>query len=82
MKVAIVGSGTAGLGAAWALNKFSEHDVHVLEADARWGGHANTVQLRKPGGTAHATHKVDTGFIVYVGFAPTRCQTALGPADM
>ncbi|KAK4046792.1 hypothetical protein OIO90_006434 [Microbotryomycetes sp. JL221] len=73
MKVAVVGAGTAGLGASWALNKFSEHEVHLFEADSRWGGHANTVSFSRPTATGSndrtgqpaATHNVDTGFIVF-----------------
>ncbi|KAK4046043.1 hypothetical protein OIV83_006414 [Microbotryomycetes sp. JL201] len=69
MKVAVVGAGTAGLGAAWALNKYSEHEVHLLEADTRWGGHANTVKFTRPQGSAadagDRPHNVDTGFIVF-----------------
>ena len=64
MKVASVGSGTAGLGAAWALNKYSDHEVHLLEADLRWGGHANTVDFQKPGHSQSPSTRVDTGFIV------------------
>ncbi|KAM0789863.1 hypothetical protein ACM66B_006709 [Microbotryomycetes sp. NB124-2] len=69
MKVAIVGAGTAGLGATWALHKYSDHEVHLLEADTRWGGHANTVKFERPDGSAGSsrgqTHNVDTGFIVF-----------------
>jgi len=58
-KVAIVGSGCAGLAALWALNR-SHHDVYIYEADQRLGGHTNTVEW------AHGKYKtlVDTGFIV------------------
>ena len=41
-KVLIVGSGCAGLGAAWHLNR-SGVDVTVFEKDTRLGGHANTI---------------------------------------
>ncbi|TKA32735.1 hypothetical protein B0A50_00960 [Salinomyces thailandicus] len=58
-KVAIVGSGCAGLGAAWAL-KDSEYDVHLLEKSPKLGGHTNTQMFR------YGDHEVpvDTGFIV------------------
>ncbi len=54
MKVAIIGSGIAGLGAAHALA--SRHDVAMFEAAPRAGGHVYTIEL---GGVA-----VDMGFIV------------------
>jgi len=58
-KVAIVGSGCAGIGALWALNR-THHDVYIYEAADRLGGHTNTVEFK------HGKHKtlVDTGFIV------------------
>lgn len=59
MKVAVIGSGIAGLGAAWTLT--NRHDVTVYEADQRAGGHANTVDV--PSGDS--TVPVDTGFIVF-----------------
>ncbi|KAG7445519.1 FAD/NAD(P)-binding domain-containing protein [Guyanagaster necrorhizus] len=43
MKVAVVGSGAAGLSATWALNEHSDHEVHLYEAEVRAGGHANAV---------------------------------------
>ncbi|MCR6497634.1 FAD-dependent oxidoreductase [Shinella sp. CPCC 101442] len=55
MKIAVVGTGIAGLSAAWLLAQ--RHDVTVFEAEARIGGHCHTVD---GGGTP-----VDTGFIVY-----------------
>jgi predicted NAD/FAD-binding protein len=59
LKVAVVGSGVAGLSCAWLLN--SRHDVTVYEADTRLGGHANTVEAPNSAGAV----AVDTGFIVY-----------------
>lgn len=58
-KVAIIGSGSAGIGALWALNR-THHDVYLYEAANRLGGHTNTVEY------TNGKHKtaVDTGFIV------------------
>ncbi|KZT73872.1 FAD/NAD(P)-binding domain-containing protein [Daedalea quercina L-15889] len=62
MRVAVVGSGVSGLAATWVLNEHSRHEVHLYEADARPGGHANTVSFTSPIGSSV---KVDTGFIVF-----------------
>jgi predicted NAD/FAD-binding protein len=58
-KVAIVGSGCAGIAALWALNR-SPHDVYMYEASGRLGGHTQTVEF------TNGKYKtmVDTGFIV------------------
>jgi len=60
-RIAVVGSGIAGAGAAWALSVASDHEVTVYEAEARPGGHAATVDIDYDGETL----SVDTGFIVY-----------------
>lgn len=57
-KVAVIGSGSAGIGALWALNR-TYHDVYLYEAADRLGGHTNTVQWR----TGKYSTAVDTGFI-------------------
>ncbi|MGZ8603001.1 MAG: NAD(P)/FAD-dependent oxidoreductase, partial [Actinomycetota bacterium] len=59
MRIAVIGSGISGLGAAWALSR--HHEVTVFEADERLGGHANTVEIEDRGRAV----PVDTGFIVY-----------------
>jgi predicted NAD/FAD-binding protein len=59
VKVAIVGTGVSGLVAAHRLR--TDHDLTIFEADARTGGHANTVDVELDG----VHHAVDTGFIVY-----------------
>ncbi|KAF8683409.1 Flavin containing amine oxidoreductase [Rhizoctonia solani] len=48
-RVAVVGSGVAGLAATWSLNEHSNAEVHLFEADNRPGGHANTVRFKRPG---------------------------------
>ncbi|EJT70400.1 amine oxidase [Gaeumannomyces tritici R3-111a-1] len=58
-KVAIVGSGSAGIATLWALNR-THHDVYLYEAAARLGGHTNTVSFKN----GKYTTQVDTGFIV------------------
>lgn len=57
---AVVGSGVAGLTAAYLLQR--SHDVTLFEADDRLGGHAHTHELPGAGGRAVA---VDSGFIVH-----------------
>ncbi|MEM8950388.1 MAG: FAD-dependent oxidoreductase [Pseudomonadota bacterium] len=59
MRIAIVGSGIAGMSCAWLLDKI--HDITVYESDDRPGGHSNTVAMP----TAAGDVAVDTGFIVY-----------------
>lgn len=60
-RVAIVGSGCSGIGALWALNTSTDHEVHLFEAGPRLGGHTNTVTFDGPDGDKV---QVDTGFIV------------------
>ncbi len=59
MKIAVVGAGISGLGAALALSE--RHDVRLYEQAGRLGGHANTVDVA----FGEAVQPVDTGFIVY-----------------
>ncbi|RYO95783.1 hypothetical protein DL763_003563 [Monosporascus cannonballus] len=59
-KVAIVGSGCAGIAALWALNR-THHDAYLFEAANRLGGHTNTVEWRQSKFKA----MVDTGFAVF-----------------
>jgi predicted NAD/FAD-binding protein len=57
-KVAIIGAGITGLGAARMLAR--THQVTLFEAERRLGGHARTKMAGKNG-----DQPVDTGFIVY-----------------
>ncbi|WP_026552067.1 FAD-dependent oxidoreductase [Arthrobacter sp. H20] len=59
-RIAVVGSGVAGLTAAYVLSR--HHSVTLYEADHRAGGHAHTHQMPMSDGT---TSGVDTGFIVH-----------------
>ena len=58
-RIAVVGSGAAGLSAAWLLSR--KHEVVLYEKNDWLGGHANTVDVDCPEGPV----AVDTGFIVY-----------------
>jgi predicted NAD/FAD-binding protein len=60
-KIAIVGTGISGLGAAYALKDTA--DVTVFESRERAGGHAHTVTVDYEG----TSIPVDMGFIVYNG---------------
>lgn len=57
-RVAVIGGGISGMGAAYALA--GEHAVTLFEAEPRLGGHARTVMAGKRG-----DQPVDTGFIVF-----------------
>ena len=63
-RIAVIGAGISGLGAALALQ--DKHNVTVFEQNDRIGGHANTVDIDYPlaGGKTRQI-SVDTGFIVY-----------------
>lgn len=61
LKIAVIGTGIAGMSAAWLLNK--KHHVTVYEQAGRIGGHSNTVDTPATNGAQSVA--VDTGFIVY-----------------
>ena len=57
-KIAVIGGGISGMGAAYTMSK-SDHVV-LFEAEARLGGHARTVLAGRSG-----HQPVDMGFIVF-----------------
>jgi predicted NAD/FAD-binding protein len=59
-RIAVVGSGVAGLTAAYVLQRAA--DVTLYEADERLGGHADTHEVV---GADGVLRNVDTGFIVH-----------------
>ena len=59
MKIAVIGAGVAGLGAAWLLSR--RHEIVVYEREDRFGGHSCTVDVDTPSGNV----PVDMGFIVF-----------------
>lgn len=60
MRIAIIGTGIAGLGSAHALA--DRHEITVFERDARAGGHAHTVAVTGADGRELG---LDTGFLVH-----------------
>ncbi len=62
-KVAIVGSGIAGLAAAHALQ--GQAELSLFEAGRYFGGHTHTVDITLPTPQGPVTHGVDTGFLVF-----------------
>lgn len=59
-RIAVIGSGISGLGAAWLLGQ--SHDVTLFEREGRAGGHSRTIDVDMGQGRVQP---VDTGFIVY-----------------
>ncbi len=59
MRIAVIGSGIAGLASAWWLSQ--RHEVTLFEANDYLGGHTHTHQVEVDG----QVHAVDTGFIVF-----------------
>ncbi len=59
-RIAVIGSGIAGLAAARQLSHSGRCRVTLFESGSHFGGHANTVDVTLGG----VTHGVDTGFLV------------------
>lgn len=58
-RIAVIGGGIAGAGAAWLLSQ--HHHVTLFEAAERIGGHTHTIDVN----TADGPVAVDTGFMVF-----------------
>ena len=59
MRIAVVGSGIAGLASAWLLSR--QHEVTLFEAGSRFGGHTHTHAVELQG----KRYRIDSGFIVH-----------------
>src|SRR5579875_2009827 len=59
MRIAVVGSGIAGLASAWLLSR--KYEVTLYEANDYLGGHTHTHAIELHG----RQYAVDTGFIVF-----------------
>jgi predicted NAD/FAD-binding protein len=68
-RIAVIGSGIAGLSAAWTLADPARGRadlVTLFEAGSYFGGHTHTVDITLPGADGvPVTHGVDTGFLVF-----------------
>lgn len=59
MRIAVIGSGIAGLASAWLLSR--QHDVVLYEANDYLGGHTHTHDIERFG----RRYAIDSGFIVH-----------------
>lgn len=59
MRIAVVGSGIAGLASAWLLSR--RHEVTIFESSDYLGGHTHTHDIVLQG----KRYNIDTGFIVH-----------------
>jgi len=83
VRIAIIGSGIAGLTAAYRLHR--QHEVTLFEANNYPGGHTHTVDVELDG----ERHSIDSGFIVfnhrtYPNFCRLLCElnVASRPTEM
>jgi len=58
MRIAIIGGGISGLGAAWLLS--FKHEVVLFEKESRLGGHSHTIDVT----VKNKVFRIDTGFMV------------------
>ena len=57
-KIAVIGSGVAGLTAAYLLNK--KHDVYLIEKEDRIGGHTRTLEVSQGENVSHFLSILDS----------------------
>jgi uncharacterized protein len=62
-RIAVVGSGVAGLTAAYVASRTAH--VTLFESDDRLGGHADTHRIIEPAAEGDRELAIDTGFIVH-----------------
>ncbi len=79
MKIAIIGSGVAGLTAAHLLHK--ENDITVYESNNYIGGHVNTIDLPAEA-TDDAPVSIDTGFIVFNDWTYPNFENLISDLDI
>src|SRR5579883_2129585 len=58
-RIAVIGAGISGMGAAYLLSQ--KHEVWLFEKEARLGGHTHTHPIE----TSRGVLPIDTGFIVH-----------------
>jgi predicted NAD/FAD-binding protein len=75
-KIAIIGSGVAGLSAAYRLR--GQADITLFEQDARPGGHANCIEVADDGRTLG----IDTAFVVFNAPSYPEFTAFLGELDV
>jgi predicted NAD/FAD-binding protein len=75
-RIAVIGSGIAGLTAAYYLSR--KHEVSLFEKEVRLGGHTHTVTVESSAGPM----AVDTGFIVHNDLTYPNLVRLLGELDI
>ena len=80
MRIAVIGSGIAGLSCAWLLARYAAgaHQVTLFEENDYLGGHTNTVDATVDG----ITYPVDTGFLVFNDWTYPNLIALLGHLDV
>ncbi|NNC68219.1 MAG: NAD(P)-binding protein [Gammaproteobacteria bacterium] len=76
MKIAIIGSGVAGLTAAHLLHQ--QHDIAVYESSNHIGGHVNTIDLY----AEEIPVSIDTGFIVFNNWTYPSFEKLIGELNI